>query len=180
MESVENRQFVRVASVIRKVLGVGEDEELMSFIRRMNDGDWKGKSQKAFDYTTNNVLDVVGKSDDISEEQFVLELAKAVTGFELSYWTDNKINDFEETFREVVNKLNDYDPEKGLKEGEIKITIESSEGTPVTTQFSNEELSVTGKMMLNKMKNTLTDFGESISYEEKISIITEIIKDVIG
>ena len=180
LETVENRQFIRVVSVIRQVLKVGEGDDLMSSIRRMVNNEWKGKNQRAFDYTTNNVLDVVGRADDISEEQFVLDLAKAVTGFELSYWTDNKINDFEETLREVVNKLNDYDPEEELKEGEIKITIESAGGNPLTTQFSNEGLSVTGKMMLNKMKNTLNDFGESISYEEKISIITEIIKDVIG
>ena len=180
LESVGSRQFVRVVRVIRQVLGLEESDDLMLYIRKMYNEDWIDKSQKAFDYTTNNVLDVFSKSDDINEEQFVEELAKAVTGFELSYWSDNKINDFEEVFREVVNKLNDYDPEIGLKEGEVKITIESAEGIPVTTQFSNEELSVTGKMMLNKMKSTLSDFGESISYEEKISIITEIIKDVIG
>ena len=34
--------------------------------------------------------------------------------------------------------------------------------------------------MLKKMKSTLGDFGESISYEEKISILTEIMKEIIG
>ena len=62
----------------------------------------------------------------------------------------------------------------------MKITIESADGAPLITQFSNEKLSTTGKMMLKKMKSTLGDFGESISYEEKISILTEIMREIIG
>ena len=40
-------------------------------------------------------------------------------------------------------------------------------------------MSVTGKTMLKKMKKTLGDFGESISREEKISILTEMLKDIL-
>ena len=54
--------------------------------------------------------------------------------------------------------MNEYDPEEGLQEGEIKIIIESGDGNPVISQFSQEELSQAGQTMLNKMKNTLNNF----------------------
>ena len=180
LEDVEYKQQNRLLYVIRQELVLDEKADLMQCVENLYSNSWKNKSQKAFDYTTNAVLEVMSKAHSLDEASFVLEMAKAVTGFELSYWNDNKIDDFAELFRESINKLEDYNPKEGLSEGEIKITIESYDGVPVTTQFTEGDLSVTGQMMLNKLSNTLNDFGDSISYEEKISIITEIIKKTIN
>lgn len=178
--SVEEKLYVRVVRVIKQIFDLDETDDLMQYMQDLYREEWEEKSQKAFDYTTNNVLDLVSRASEMDEEHFVLELAKATTGFELSYWADNKINGFEEILRDTVNKLKDYNPGDGLQQGEMKITIESADGVPLITQFSSEKLSSTGKTMLKKMKNTLGDFGESISYEEKISILTEIMKEIIG
>lgn len=180
LESVEEKLYVRVLRVIKQVFDLDDSDDLMQYLQNLYREEWEGKSQKAFDYTTNNVLDLVSRASEMEESRFVLELAKATTGFELSYWADNKINGFEEILRDAVNKLNEYNPEDGLQQGEMKITIESAEGAPIITQFSNEKLSTTGKTMLKKMQNTLGDFGDSISYEEKISILTEIMRGIIG
>ena len=179
LESVEEKLYIRVVRVIKQVFDLDDTDDLIRYMQNLYHEEWGEKSQKAFDYTTNNVLDLVSRASEMDEEHFVLELAKATTGFELSYWVDNKINGFEEVLRNAVNKLNEYNPEDGLQQGEMKITIESADGAPLITQFSNEKLSVTGKTMLKKMQNTLGDFGESISYEEKISILAEIMKEII-
>lgn len=180
LESVSEKQYVRALRVVKQVFDVDENENLMTALRALYVDSWEEKSQRAFDYTTNGVLDLVSKANDYSEEEFVNELAKAVTGFELSYWTDSKINDFEEILRDTVNRLHEYNPTEVLQEGEMKITIESSDGNPIISQFSQSELSSTGQMMLNKMKNTLGNFGGSISYEEKISIMAQILKEIIN
>ena len=180
LESVFEKQYLRVERTVKQIFDIDDSEDMMQFIESLYKEEWEAKSKKAFDYTTNNVLDLVSRSYEMEEKAFVLELAKVVTGFELSYWTDNKINDFEEALNNSVGRLREYDPKDALKEGELKITIESANGTPMVTQFSPEELSVSGQTLLNKMKNAIGDFGDSIGYEEKISILTEIMKDIIG
>ena len=180
LESVSVKQYVRALRVVKQVFGVDENEDLMKALHALYMGSWEKKSQRAFDYTTNAVLDLVSKTKEYVEDEFVNELAKAVTGFELSYWTDSKINDFEEILRDTVDRLHEYDPAKGLQDGEMKITIESADGNPVISQFSQNELSSTGQMMLNKIKSTLGNFGGSISYEEKISIMAQILKEIIN
>jgi hypothetical protein len=180
LETVNDKQYVRVLRIVKQVFGVIDNENLMDAIKEIYKNDWENKSRKIFDYTTNGIVELVSKANDLTEKQFIYNMAKTVTGFELNYWSDNKIVDFETTLKEVVNKLNDYNPDEGLQHGETKITIESSEGTPIISQFSQEELSPTGKTMLNKMKNTLGNFGGSISYEEKISIMTQILKEIIN
>lgn len=180
LESVSEKQYVRALRVVKQVFGIDEDEDLITALHILYIDSWEEKSQRIFDYTTNGVLDLVSKVNSYTERVFVNELAKAVTGFDLNYWTDNKINDFEEILRETVNRLHEYDPTDGLQEGEMKITIESAEGTPIISQFSQSELTSTGQMMLNKIKSTLGNFGRSISYEEKISIMAQLLKEIIN
>jgi len=180
LESVSEKQYVRALRVVKQVFDVDENEDLIVALHSLYVDSWEEKSQRAFDYTTNGVLDIVSKVNDYTEEEFVNELAKVVTGFELSYWADNKINDFEEILRDTVNRLHEYNPTEGLQEGEMKITIESSDGNPIISQFSQSELSSTGQMMLNKMKSTLGNFGGSVSYEEKISIMAQMLKEIIN
>lgn len=180
LEDVSNKQYARVLRVIKQVLELDESDNLLENLRKLYKTSWERKSHKAFDYTTNSVLDLVSRIESADERSFVHDLAKAVTGFELNYWTDNKINDFEEGIRDTLNRLNDYNPEEKLSEGEMKITIESGDGNSIISQFSQDELSPTGKTMLNKMKNTLSNFGGSIDYEEKISIVAQILKEIIN
>ena len=180
LETVSEKQYVRALRVVKQVFDVDENEDLIVALHSLYVDSWEEKSQRAFDYTTNGVLDIVSKVNDYTEEEFVNELAKVVTGFELSYWADNKINDFEEILRDTVNRLHEYNPTEGLQEGEMKITIESSDGNPIISQFSQSELSSTGQMMLNKMKSTLGNFGGSVSYEEKISIMAQMLKEIIN
>ena len=180
LETVSEKQYIRVLRVVKQIFGVGETDNLIISLQIIYNENWMSKSHKAFDYTTNSVLDLVSKARSMDESSFVYDLAKAVTGFELNYWTDNKIDDFEEALRETVNRLNEYDPEEGLQEGEIKIIIESGDGNPVISQFSQEELSQAGQTMLNKMKNTLNNFGGAISYEEKLAIMAKLLREIIN
>ena len=180
LETVSEKQYIRVLRVIKQIFGVSEADNLIVALQNIYSESWRSKSHKAFDYTTNSVLDLVSKARSMDESSFVYDLAKAVTGFELNYWTDNKIDAFEEALRETVNKLNEYDPEEGLQEGEMKITIETGDGDPVISQFSQEELSQAGQTMLNKMKSTLNNFGGAISYEEKIAIVAKLLREIIN
>ena len=179
LETVYEKQYIRTLRVIKSVLSIDEKSELKKALSKLYKTEWNKKSQKAFDYTTNAVLDIAAHADASSEEQIVQSFSKAITGFEIQYWTDSKIDDFEEKLIESVNRLNDYNPNENLQEGEIKITIESADGKPLISQFSKGELSVSGRTMINKMRNTIDSFGESISYEEKLSIVAQILSDIL-
>ena len=179
LETVSDKQYARVLRIIKQVFGIVEDNNLIESLQDLYIQNWERKSHKAFDYTTNSVLELTSDIKNMDERSFVYSLAKSVTGFELDYWTDSKIDGFEAALRDTVNKLNEYDPVEGLQEGEIKITMESGDGIILTSQISQENLSQAGQTMFNKMKNTLSNFGGAISYEEKIAIIAQILKEII-
>ena len=140
---------------------------------------WSEKKAKAFDYTTNAVLEIVSRANKLNENELISELVKAITTFEISYWTDSTAKDFEEKLRDSVNKLNGYCVEEQLQDGEIKVTIESNDSEPIISQFNDDEMTVAGKMMHNKLRATIDNFGGSISYEEKVAIMVSLLKETL-
>ena len=114
------------------------------------------------------------------DDELVENLAKILTGFEIEFWSDSKVDDFTDILKMILTKLNDYEPSNELNEDDIKMTIEYGHRAPVISRFSKEELSTNGQIMLNKMKSTIKNFGGSLSYEEKLNVMTLIFKDIIG
>ena len=60
----------------------------------------------------------------------------------------------------------------------MKVTIQKGGKDELVKQFDRKELTTNAKMMFNKMKSTLDNFGQSISYEEKIQIITMLFEEM--
>ena len=58
-----------------------------------------------------------------SDEEIVQELGRVVTGFEIEYWNDSKIEDFYEAFSKMVTQLNNYQVQDNVGADEIKVTI---------------------------------------------------------
>lgn len=180
LEAVPEKLIRKTEKVIRDVFNIDDKISIAKALVDLYKSEWEEKSTKAFDYSTNSFLEYLSGLDDVTDKQLVETLAKILTGFEIEFWSDSKVDDFEEVLRTVLAKLNDYEPMDELGEGDIKITIEYGHQAPVISRFSDEELSINGQMMLNKMRSTIKNFGESLSYEEKLNIMSLILKDVIG
>lgn len=148
-------------------------------LNRIYEADWKEKRFKSFDFQTSAMLDFLGNMNlNMSDEETIQELGKIVTGFEIEYWNDSKIEDFYEAFSNMVLQLNDYVVQDTVGSDEIKITINAGADQEKITQFNKTELSVKSQMMFNKMKSTIDNFGESISYEEKMQVLARLFSEI--
>ena len=179
LETVDERQYAKTLLIVRNIFEINAQEQLIDAVTALYKENWERKSNKAFDYTTNSVLELVSRAHLLTEKQFMTELIRIVSGFEIGYWSDNKMSDFEDALRNVVNKLNDYTPKKELQDGEYKIVIESASNNTISTQFSKDELSTTGELLKNKMSSTISSFGESLEYEEKLAVLVDILSEII-
>lgn len=180
LEDVPGKLKKKAEKALREALNADENAELVSVLKELYKSEWKEKSSKAFDYSTNSFLEYVSTLDSLSDQQIIEAIAKLLTGFEIDFWSDSKVDDFAEILRTVVSKLDAYEPSDELGEGDVKMTIEYGNQAPVISRFSEEELSTNGQMMLNKMKSTIKNFGESLSYEEKLNVMSQIFKEIIG
>ena len=180
LESVPQKLKKKTEKAIRGVFGIEDNISIAKSLSGLYKTEWEEKSSKAFDYSTNSFLDYVSGIGDVLDDELVENLAKILTGFEIEFWSDSKVDDFTDILKMILTKLNDYEPSNELNEDDIKMTIEYGHRAPVISRFSKEELSTNGQIMLNKMKSTIKNFGGSLSYEEKLNVMTLIFKDIIG
>ena len=180
LEAVPEKLIKKAEKAIRDIFNIDDQTSLVQGLTGLYEVEWDKKSLKAFDYSTNSFLDYLARLGEVTDTELVEALAKILTGFEIEFWSDSKIEDFSEILRTVLDKLDDYEPTDELGESDIKMTLEYGNQAPVISRFSEEALSTNGRIMLNKMKSTIKNFGESLSYEEKLNVMSLIFKDIIS
>ena len=181
LNSVTHTQFTRTVNSVKQIISSHADYRSLSqiLIDKYNES-WEKKSHKSFGYQTNAFLEYVRSIDqDVNDYKVIEALSNIYTGFEIEYWNDSKDDDFYEMFNKSISELESYDEKTELGEGEVKLTLQVGSGEEKVTQFDNDELSVNGTLVYNKINKTLSDMGESISYDEKMSILAKIIADML-
>ena len=179
LENVVRLQMSDVDKLIRNIFEMDRDESISEWLFKKYEADWAVKAHKVFDYHTNAFLEFVRNNNAQKEDSPVIQdLANVITGFGVDYWNDSKIEDFEEILRRVYAQLEGYTVKDELSDDEIKIVIQAGGEELRTTQFDKQRLSSNGQIMFNKMKATISNFGESISQEEKMQIIARLLEEI--
>ena len=178
-ENVLQSQSDVVETVLRNMLQIMPNDTLSSGLKRMYEVNWAGKRTHVFDYQTNAFLNYVQAIHPEEEDRKVVEsLARIIAGFDIDYWNDSTIENFQETLRTILNQLNEDERSEKLRENEIQIIVKSAGDEAVVSTFYKREMSQNGQIMLNKMKKTISSFGQSISQEEKMVILAQLLSDI--
>lgn len=179
LERVPELQMSDVDKLIRNVFDISRDETISEWLFDKYENEWAAKAHKVFDYHTNAFLEFVRNNNAQKKDTVVIQdLANVITGFGVDYWNDSKIEDFEEILRKVFAQLEGYTVKDELSDDEVKIVIQTGGEELRTTQFDKQDLSSNGQIMFNKMKATISNFGESISQEEKMQIIARLLEEI--
>lgn len=179
LENVFKLQMSDADKLVRNVFGIKREASISEWLNEKYENDWSSKAHKVFDYHTNAFLEFV-RNNNIQKKDIdvIQDLANVITGFGVDYWNDSKIDDFEEILRRVIAQLDGYTVKDKLSDDEIKIVIQSGGEELKTSQFDRQSLSSNGQIMFNKMKATISNFGESISQEEKMQIIARLLEEI--
>lgn len=179
LEGVVQLQKSEVLKRTKGVLTIDASTKLVNALLENYKTNWKQKEMKTFDYQTNAFLEYVqGINLSMDENECVCELAKIVSGFELDYWSDSTVDEYEDSLALIIQKLNGYEPKKELGDNELQIIVKSGNSEEVISRFDNVEMSVNGQLMFNKIKSTLDGLGKGISQEEKMVIMTKLLSEI--
>ena len=179
LDNVIQLQVDNLEGIIREILNVEPESKIVDAIKKIYEKDWKKKRYKFFSYQTSMILDYIQRLDEnIDDEIFVKDIAKIITGFEIEYWDDSKIEEFQDIFYEMVKQLNDFIIQEKIGCDEVKISINTGESVTKVLQFNALNLSVNGQTMFNKMKRAIEDFGLSVSYEEKMNVVMKLLSEI--
>lgn len=179
LKNVTVLQTVEIERVIRKAIKINKSERLAVELKKKYENDWQRKNYKVVDYSTNAFLTYLHTMETCLDDQKIVgDIARTISGFEIAYWNDSMIVEFEEKLNKVIKYLENQDIKNEVGANEIKVIIQLNGKDTKMKQFENQELNVNSQIMFNKLKATLNNFGQSISYEEKIQVITKLLGEI--
>ncbi len=176
LENVVDRQVASVKKIVKSVFSLQTDSIWVE-IKKTYLPEWEAKKQRLLDYQINSVFDVVSTETSKDDYTWVNRIANAVTGFEIEYWNDDKEIEIEEGLFKVLKQLQETSDSKENSENEIRLVLEGKNEHKIA-QFENTELSSMSQVMFNKMKSTIDNFGQSLSPEEKMQVLTKLLSEI--
>lgn len=176
LEGVAKRQISTVKNVIKNVFKI-DSNNIWRELKNSYLIEWQSKRQRLLDYQITAVFEVIETELSEDDHTWVNRIANAVTGFEIEYWNDEKEAELVECLERIIRVLRETPINGVATENEIKLVLERK-GNQKIVQFDNKELSSMGQVMFNKMKSTISNFGQSLSPEEKMQVLTKLLSEI--
>lgn len=158
-----------------------KDPSIMALLSDLYQNEWKAKSKKSFDYYTNMWLGMVSKITAVTtDSEIITSVTKLLTGFEIFYWNDTHRQEFITRLKAIKARLSTYNSDEQLLQAhETKMTLKTAAGVEKEIIFDDCALSPLSKTMKNKISNTLGNFGQSVSYEDKVQVLLAVLEDLL-
>ncbi|MDD6560149.1 hypothetical protein MOZ60_01955 [Stecheria sp. CLA-KB-P133] len=103
------------------------------------------------------------------DEQAIDNLSHACTGSYIEDWNDDRKDELKNTLLDFRNDLENSD----------KISTSESSLDDVLNKADSVEISQMGKLMETTVESTFEEYGDSVSTEEKIAILSKLLKSII-
>lgn len=117
------------------------------------------------------------KSTD--NEEIIEELSKASTNFFVEDWRDDMIEEFSTCISNLIKEISEKSVQKASAGGKIIISDGVSE-KELFYDFDSENMSSTGYFFKNALDDILEDYGDTLENSEKIGILMDAIKRLMG
>lgn len=146
---------------------------------------WRGKRsertlKRLYDTPTNQMLKYTGNMDTSDDMDIISRIALLMEGISIEDWNDQGALVFCKRLQKSLESVIEADNEDGkTEESDFSITI-SHQNELIERMIEGKEISPIGKTLMNNLRYSIDEYGEAISSDEKVAILIEMIKEVMG
>ena len=127
-----------------------------------------------FDIKTRELIEYVKELTTHDENDIIEKISKIVTGFYIEDWQPNEMNNLKEELEKIINNVKESD-QKNV-DCSNKITLINGSEKIEKYLSSDDELSALGNTMKNNIEEIINEYGDSLTEQEKISVLIDIMK----
>lgn len=132
-------------------------------------------SKRIYDIKARNFIEYIKNLTTHDENDVVEKISKIMTGYYIEDWQPSDIETYMNSIKEVIQEVRNG-KDKGSQESNRILLIDGNEKIEKYLT-SNENISVIGNTMKNNIEEVISEYGNSLSEEEKISVLVDIIKN---
>lgn len=163
----------------KKIFGDKSEGTLSSAIL-----DWKQKlaektKRRMFDTKTNQILGYLLSINAYDDVKLIEELSKCVIGINLADWSNSTIEKYKEILSTAILNINAFNNSSDDEEGANGIEVVIN-GEKISKTFASVKTTPIGMTVMNNIEAVFEDYGDSISSDEKLSILLNVIKTLIN
>lgn len=143
--------------------------------------DWYEKlsdrtKKNVFDADTNAVIKFIVTNTVYDDSYVVSTLAKNITMLAVEDWSDDTVDKFIDSISRVVETVNNYENTSSSdEEQQVSISL-SIDGIKYERSLDDTEISPLAETTLYNIEETFEDYGDSITVQERISILLKLLK----
>ena len=139
----------------------------------LNDNELES-SNMIFDIKTRELIEYIKDLTTHDENSIIEKISKIITGFYIEDWQPNEMDGFKSELEQIINNINESGRNK--VDSSNKITLISGNEKIEKYLSSNDELSALGNTMKNNIEEVINEYGDSLTEQEKISVLIDIMK----
>ena len=132
-------------------------------------------SKRIYDIKARNFIGYIKNLTTHDENDVVEKISRIMTGYYIEDWQPSDIETYMNSIKEVIQEVKNG-KDKSSKESNRILLIDGNEKIEKYLT-SNDNISVIGNTMKNNIEEIISEYGNSLSEEEKISVLVDIIKN---
>lgn len=146
--------------------------------------DWKQKlsektKKRMFDAKINQILGYLLSVNNYDDIKLIEGLAKCVVGINLADWNDSSLNVYEDVLSSAIFAINAFNASSEDETGDNGIEVVIN-GEKISKTFSAVKSTPMGMTVMNNIEAVFDEYGDSISSDEKLNILINVIKTLIN
>lgn len=129
-----------------------------------------------FDSDTNVLLSFVAQLNTFDDQDVVSDLARRISTIPITEWSDDTVNSFVDSIRRCIDKIYKFDTADTENEAnDISVKLSFSQKSYEKT-LSGMQIEGMAETLLNNIQAEFEDYGDSVTPQERIAVLLEVLK----
>ena len=131
------------------------------------------------DTVTMKVWHILTQEKSNDDDHIINQLAIAVEGLSIEDWSDQSVSSYIVKLPETLDKIlcSDEEPEDNGETVSFSFDLDNQK---ISRRLSAKPISAVGRTLKNNLRFTLDEYGDSITQEEKIIILLDLMQSLTG
>ena len=165
-----------LAKRVKKLFNSKMDGSLFAVMKDWYDRFSDRTKKNVFDADTNAVIKFIVTNTDYDDSYVVSALAKSITMLAVEDWSDDTVVKFIDSITRVIDIVNNYENMASfVDEQQVSISL-SIDGKKYERSLDDTEISPMAETTLSNIEEILNEYADSITAQEKISVLLKLLK----
>lgn len=178
-DSYLNQRLVKLIATIKNMFEKDSNENLKTVLNAWYSNQNDIAKNTLLSGKITEFISYISNLDTFNEIEIANRICKIVTGMHVENWVHDLDEELERGLIEIKSTVENFEVEETENNQSQRITIESSGKEPIVKYYDSNISEGACYFLKNALNDTLEEFGDSVEINEKVSILVQLISELV-